>query len=143
MKLRIRLLVLLFLVWCVPAGLLAGDVKRQMLNLEFGKTLHLIDHGGPHFDLIVTSVDIANVSIVTYDFEKMVARSVPVGNNPAYAKVVTVPTSFRGQIAKGTGASHAFSHSNTLLADCGHMKVYLVDDISTPNNAVRIGIIGK
>ena len=72
MKFRGRICSLLFLVCCLPAGLHAGDAKRQMLNLEFGRTLHLADHGSPHFDIIVTSADIANVSVDTCDFSGMI-----------------------------------------------------------------------
>jgi len=130
----------ILLLVSLSANLNAGGEKPQFVNLTTGETLHLAVYGGPHLDLIVNGVDTSNVTITTYDFEKMVTTPY---RNPAtgYMKDVTVPTKFNGQITKGTGASNSFDHADTLLVTREHIKVYYIDDLSTPQNAVKIVIV--
>jgi len=90
MKDRIRALLLLFIAMSFPVGLLGGETKTEMLNLDIGKTLHLADYNGPHLDLIVTGEDMGNVDIITYDYEKMIRKSVPVDAVATYFKILQI-----------------------------------------------------
>jgi hypothetical protein len=116
------------------------DSTPQFVNLPIGQTLHLADYGGPHVDLVVNGTDIGNINFVTYDYDHMQVRpySDPVTH---YVTTRTVPTQFNGQVAKGTGATKAFDHPDTLLYKSDLIRVYFIDDISVPQNSVSIAIV--
>ena len=74
---RLRLAVLCLFV-CVAAIIHAAQ-PPQTVDVEIGHALKLEAYDGPNVQIVVTSTDSSNVTVTTYDFERMVV-SVSGGN---------------------------------------------------------------
>jgi hypothetical protein len=108
----------------------AHGQQMQVVDIELGKPLKLLELGGPNVELIVNSVDQFDVTVTTLDYDNTQLKIT--GNvYSVYGK--EEPTVTRKQIKKADGGV-------TPIFSRGNISAYYVASIDTSQNHAKIGI---
>jgi hypothetical protein len=104
--------------------------KSQTVDLEIGQPLNLRDFNGPNVRLIVNGIEMSEIVITLVHPRRM---GIVEGRN--------VSSGYELSAAPGQTSIRIKKENNSLVYQWGRSKVVYLDEIDTPQNHVRLGVI--
>ena len=104
--------------------------KSQTVDLEIGQPLNLREFNGPNVRLIVNGIEMSDIVITLVHPRRM---GIVEGRN--------VSSGYELSAAPGQTSIRIKRENNSLVYRWGRTKVVYLDEIDTPQNHVRLGVI--
>ena len=106
--------------------------KSQTVDLEIGQPLNLRDFNGPNVRLIVNGIEMSEIVVTLVHPRRM---GIVEGRN--------VSSGYELSAAPGQTSIRIKKENNSLVYQWGRTKVVYLDEIDTPQNHVRLGVISQ
>lgn len=108
----------------------AHGQQTQVVDVELGKPLKLLQFGGPNVDVLVNTVDQFDVTVTTLDYEN---TQLKITGNIYSVHGKEQPTVTREQIKKADGGA-------TRLFIRDDISVYYIAEMDTHQNHAKIAV---
>jgi hypothetical protein len=106
--------------------------KSQTVDLEIGQPLNLRDFNGPNIRLIVNGIEMSEIVITIVHPRRM---GIVEGRN--------VSSGYDLSAAPGQTSIRIKKENNSLVYQGGRTKVVYLDEVDTPQNHVKLGVISQ